>query len=75
MWISEKFTNERRMCKIDQLIGGYLNPEIDDWDSTIVFILNVEKLNDAFDDADENYAKMVVQIWKPHWLKGIDWFD
>lgn len=74
IFVSEKFTGESRMCKIDQLIGGYLNKEIDDWDSTIIFLLHLNKLDKPFDNADEAYAKEVVQIWKPPYLKGIEWF-
>lgn len=63
------------MYKIEQLISGYLNPECDDWSSTIILLFHLDNLEDPFTDATEQYAKEVVQIWKPPWLKGIDWFD
>ena len=63
------------MYKIEQLIGGYLNPECDDWSSTITFLYYVDLLKDPFADADMKYAAEVVQIWKPPWLRGIEWFE
>lgn len=61
--------------KIDQLISGYLNPECDKCISTIVLLIHLEKLKDPFSEATEEYAQEVVQVWKPPYLRGIDWFN
>lgn len=61
------------MTKLEQLISGYLNPELDSQSALITFLLAVEELADPFAEATVEYAREVVQIWKPPWLKGIDW--
>lgn len=61
------------MTKLEQLVGGYLNPECDSQSSLITFLLAVEDLDDPFAEATEEYARECVQIWKPPYLKGIDW--
>jgi hypothetical protein len=63
------------MNKIEQLISGYFNPECDDWTATGTLLYYLDLLSDPFAPATPEYAQEVVQIWKPPWLKGIDWFD
>lgn len=62
-----------RMTKLEQLLGGYLNPECDSQSALITLLLAIEELPDPFADATVEYAQEVVQIWKPPHLKGIDW--
>lgn len=62
------------MTKLDQLVSGYLNREgLTDPTRTITLFAEVERLPDPFAPATVEYAEHVVQVWRPSWLRGIDW--
>lgn len=63
------------MYKIEQLINAYLCKDNDSLSSTITLLDCLNKLDDPFSNASESYANELVQIWRPPWLKGIDWFE
>lgn len=62
------------MTKLEQLVSGYLNGDRPlDPTATITLLREADVLSDPFAPATVEYAEYVVQVWRPSWLRGIDW--
>lgn len=59
--------------RLQQLTSGYLSADPLDHTATITFLMHAEAMYDPFGDATVESAQQVVRIWRPPWLKGIDW--